>query len=45
MGWVRVGGKSSFFVLNFGKKTIRQCDSGNTEWSRTEKPLGNSKLF
>lgn len=26
-------------------KRIRQSDSGNTEWSRTEKPLGEDKLF
>lgn len=33
-----------FYVLSFGN-TIRQSDSGNTEWNRTEKPLGDNKLF
>lgn len=29
----------------FWKKMIRQSDSGNTEWSRAKKPLGDKKLF
>lgn len=41
---VSIVGESMFCVLNFGK-TMRQSDSGNTEWSRTEKPLGDNKLF
>lgn len=36
--------ESVFCVLSFGK-TIRQSDSGNRERSRTEKPLGDNKLF
>lgn len=41
---VSVVGESLFCVVSFGK-TIRQTDSGNTERSRTEKALGDIKLF
>lgn len=41
---VSVVGESVFCMLSFGK-TIKQSDSGDREWSRTEKPLGDNKLF
>lgn len=37
-------GECVFCVLSFGK-TLRRSDSGNTEWSRMEKPHGDNKIF